>query len=119
MYWTGPVAQGDVVDSQDHPEHRRAPGSYEIESGWLTRYWFRLGRERRAIRAQIHTHPGTAFHSETDDHWPVISQPGFVSIVIPNFATGRVSFRDAWVGHLGADGRWREIDPGAALEIAP
>jgi len=117
VYWTGPASSPDIVDGQDHPDHRRSFGSYEVESVWLTQYWFRLGREQRAIRAQMHTHPGTAFHSATDDHWPVVAQPGFVSIVIPNFARGRVSLEDAWVGRLATDGRWQAVPPDKAIEI--
>jgi hypothetical protein len=109
----------DLVDGQDHPAHRRSPVEYEIDNGWLTRYWFRLARERRAVRAQIHTHPGMAFHSATDDQFPVVSQPGFISIVIPNFAMGTVSFDDAWVGRLEANGRWRAIAVDTAIEITP
>lgn len=119
MYWTGPVMSPDLVDGQDHPDHRRSPGEYEIASDWLTRYWFRLARERRGIRAQIHTHPGRAFHSDTDDQFPVVSQPGFISIVIPNFAMGRMSLDDAWVGRLEPDGRWQAVAVDTAIEIIP
>ena len=109
MYWTGPVGFSDLVDGQDHPTHRRSARGYEIESSWLTDYWFRLAREQRAVRAQVHTHPGAAFHSDTDDHWPLISQPGFISIVIPDFARGPVSLEGAWIGVLGGDGRWHHV----------
>ncbi len=119
MYWTGPGGSPSLVDGQDHPDHQGSPAGYEIESDWLTRYWFRLARERRAIRTQVHTHPGTAFHSDTDDHWPVVSQPGFISIVIPSFAMARASLEDAWVGHLEADGRWRAVAVEVAIELAP
>lgn len=117
VYWTGPVMSPHVVDGQDHPDHRRSPAEYEINDTWLTRYWFRLARERRAIRAQIHTHPGRAFHSATDDQFPVVSQPGFISIVIPNFAMGEVSLEDVWVGRLEQDGRWRAVTVESAIEI--
>jgi hypothetical protein len=113
------VATPNYVDVQDHPDHRRSLGGYEIETAWLTEYWFRLARERRSIRAQVHTHPGSAFHSTTDDHWPVVSQPGFISIVIPEFATGPVSLEDAWVGFVDADGRWRAAPVETVVEFTP
>ncbi len=83
----------------------------------MTHYWFRLARERRTIAAQIHTHPGAAFHSATDDHWPIISQPGFISIVIPNFAQEPVLLKEAWVGRLDADGDWRAVPADTMVEI--
>lgn len=119
VYWTGPAELSNVVNWQDHPNHRRSPREYEIDGAWLTEYWFRLARERRTIRAQIHTHPGQAFHSATDDQFPVVSQPGFISIVIPNFARGAVSLGEAWIGQLGVDGRWRALAVESAIEIIP
>ena len=119
LYWTGPVAAPEVVDGLDHPIHRRSFGGYEIETSWLTSYWFRLAREQRSIRAQVHTHPGSAFHSGTDDHWPVVSVPGFVSIVIPNFAAGPVYLRDSWVGLVDTDGCWAEVMAETAIEFTP
>jgi hypothetical protein len=108
----------DLADGQDHPDHRRSPGEYEIDNEWLTRYWFRLAKEQRAIRAQIHTHPDLAFHSATDDQFPVVSQPGFISIVIPNFAMGKI-LDDVWVGRLGTDGRWRAVALDTTIDIIP
>ncbi|MCR4347871.1 MAG: hypothetical protein NUV55_11810 [Sulfuricaulis sp.] len=119
MYWTGPAELSNVVNWQDHPNHRRSPREYEIDGTWLTEYWFRLARENRVIRAQIHTHPGQAFHSATDDQFPVVSQPGFISIVIPNFARGAVSLGEAWIGQLGADGHWHELAVESEIEITP
>src|SRR5438445_6068139 len=106
-FWTGPAAATDLVDRCDHPKHTRSPGGYQIDDDWLTAYWFRLAREHQSIRAQLHTHPGEAFHSRTDDCWPVIAQPGFVSIVIPDFATGPESFSSAWVVSMDSRGAWK------------
>ncbi len=111
------MALPGLVDGMDHPNHRASLGGYEVESTWLTAYWFRLARERRAIRAQVHTHPGLAFHSSTDNHWPVVSQPGFISIVIPRFATGPVSLENAWVGFVEADGHWRGVPSETVIEF--
>ena len=118
VYWTGPVMLLDLADGHDHPDHRRSPGEYEIDTKWLTHYWFRLSKEQRAIRAQIHTHPGLAFHSATDDQFPVVSQPGFISIVIPSFAMGKI-LDDIWVGKLETDGRWRAVALDEVIKIIP
>ncbi len=118
VYWTGPADFADVVDQADHPVHHRSPMEYTIDDAWLTRYWFHLGQARRVIRAQIHTHPGAAFHSITDDEFPVISQASFLSIVIPRFAQGTISFDDAWVGQLNAKGQWLAVPHGSVIEVA-
>jgi proteasome lid subunit RPN8/RPN11 len=108
VYWTGPTGE-DLVDGHEHPIHRRSPFGYEIDDHWLTEFWKRLATSKRSIKVQVHTHPGEAFHSATDDRWPIVSQPGFVSIVIPDFAAGDPSLDRAWVGRLQADGTWRRL----------
>lgn len=114
VYWTGPAGQ-DAVDGFEHPPHRRSPGGYEVESGWLTEFWKDLASRKRSIKVQIHTHPGEAFHSATDDKWSIVSQPGFLSVVIPDFAAGEPTLKDAWIGRLQADGNWRRIKSAAEV----
>jgi hypothetical protein len=114
VYWTGPISEM-AVDGVIHPIHLRSPFGYELDSEWLTNYWKQLATSKRTVRAQIHTHPSDAFHSTTDDNWPIVSQPGFVSIVIPDFAEGEPSLEEAWVGRLQVDGRWLQI--GSAREV--
>jgi len=117
VYWTGPVAIPRVVDGWDHPTHRRSRWGYQIDDAWLTQYWFRLGRDARAIRAQVHTHPGAAFHSATDDEWPIVSQAGFLSVVIPNFARGPIRWGAMWAGHLTEEGTWRTAPVLSLIEV--
>jgi hypothetical protein len=60
------------------------------------------------IVAQLHTHRGGAFHSPTDDAYPISSQVGFLSIVVPNFGGDPPGVGWAYYEHEGA-GRWRPI----------
>lgn len=107
-YWTGTAGDG-FVDRVEHPTHSSSRGGYNIDDRWLTQFWSALGQRQRSVKAQVHTHPGEAFHSAIDDAWPIVSQQGFVSIVIPNFALGAVTLDDAWIGCLGADGKWEQL----------
>lgn len=45
-----------------------------------------LKSSRRRIVAQIHTHPGRAFHSDVDAEWAIIRHVGALSLVLPRFA---------------------------------
>jgi len=68
--------------------------SYQLESGLLyavdgtelhkINFW--LHARKLNLIAQIHTHPGEAYHSETDDRYPIVDTHGSVSIVVPDFA---------------------------------
>lgn len=117
VYWTGPKDEKGMVDGWEHPAHRRSPYGYQVEDSWLTAYWFRLADENRSIRAQIHTHPGEAFHSATDDQWPIVSTEGFVSLVVPNFARGSIDLTQIWAGILDKDGVWKQVPTTSILEV--
>ncbi|KZC77764.1 hypothetical protein AYR46_16525 [Sphingobium yanoikuyae] len=45
-----------------------------------------LRSARLKILAQVHSHPGKAFHSEADDEWAIIRHVGALSLVLPEFA---------------------------------
>jgi proteasome lid subunit RPN8/RPN11 len=118
VYWTGP-ANESLVDRVEHPSHQRSPRGYQVDSDWLTEFWKRLAMTGRSVRAQVHTHPGQAFHSAIDDDWPIVSQAGFLSLVIPDFAMGEPSIETAWVGRLKADGEWEQLpSPAEALILS-
>jgi len=118
VYWIGP-SESNAVNGVEHPIHRRSPFGYEINDHWLTDFWKRLAASKHSVKAQVHTHPGEAFHSETDDNWPIVSKEGFLSIVIPDFATGEISLKNAWIGRLRGDGIWSRLAwPEQAIGLA-
>lgn len=69
--------------------------------------------ERREIlAAQVHSHPTDAYHSEVDDHFPLMTLVGGLSVVIPDFAAGGREGLDDWAWYrLVSLGRWIEIEP--------
>jgi hypothetical protein len=68
----------------------------------------RVAKRGWYVLAQVHTHPGAAFHSPVDDQFPISNKPGFISIVVPNFARNRVEVGWAWF-LLEGGGRWRQL----------
>ena len=46
---------------------------------WLYEHGEQLG-------VQVHSHPTEAFHSETDDTYPIVTVRGGLSLVVPDFA---------------------------------
>jgi hypothetical protein len=114
-YWTGPIGDPDVVDAAVHPVHRASAGSYELDDHWLHEFWVGLGRAQRSVRVQVHTHAYEAFHSGTDDLWPIVHVPGFVSVVIPNFAM-EFSAEDLYVAQIDEGGRWKRVELAQVLK---
>ncbi len=62
------------------------------------------------VLAQLHTHPGMAFHSLADDRLALPRQTGAISIVVPDYgADWDGDFRDVSINrHLG-EGVWQEL----------
>lgn len=65
--------------------------------------------KRVTLAAQVHTHPGEAFHSRTDDREPIVTEEGALSIVIPDFAEGKARHPDAWKAYRLQRGHWRAV----------
>ena len=63
--------------------------------------------------ARIHSHPGAAFHSATDDRNPSLTYEGALSIVVPNFGAGLASGLEDSAVYRRSDRRWVELPPGA------
>lgn len=72
-----------------------------------------LRSTRSRILAQIHTHPGAAFHSEADDAWAIIRHVGALSLVLPRFAAGTTvsSFlTDVMAYEFSSSGEWQHVN---------
>jgi hypothetical protein len=62
--------------------------------------------------ARIHSHPGEAFHSSTDDRNPVITFEGAISIVVPYFGLGLRHGLPACAVLRLTGGTWQDLPPG-------
>ena len=60
--------------------------------------------------AQVHTHPGRAYHSEMDDRYAVVTAPGGLSLVVPDFAVRDFDVSDCAVYRLSSAGRWDRVE---------
>ena len=72
----------------------------------------KLRQHRYMVVAQVHSHPGQAFHSRTDDLWAIGCHEGALSVVVPDFAietTVETFLEDAKVYRFSADAQWIEV----------
>jgi len=60
---------------------------YAVNANELHRINEWLYKNRVSIIAQIHSHPNEAYHSETDEQFPILATIGGISIVVPRFAS--------------------------------
>ncbi len=89
-YWTGTLNQekGEIrnvifADSYNEFENEKLFARVPLQTT------FQIGKlihERNEVLfAQIHSHPFEAFHSFTDDNYPISHKLGFLSIIVPFF----------------------------------
>jgi hypothetical protein len=109
VLWVSPWDAPETITKVVHPKHEAHVGGFVLDNGWLNDFWFGLAQENLGIRIQVHTHPGEAFHSPTDDAFPIIHTTGFLSLVVPNFAFGPIGFEQAFLTEIQEGGRWREV----------
>lgn len=65
----------------------------------------------QVVLAKLHTHPGTAYHSETDAANPYLNHEGAVSITVPHFAQTTLDDLYSCSVNVLRQGRWIEISP--------
>jgi hypothetical protein len=67
-----------------------------------------LYENQMTLGVQVHTHPTRAYHSDTDSTYPIVTQRGGVSIVVPDFAAHGLRGRGVECYRLAADG-WQHL----------
>lgn len=117
VLWAGPQARQDFADEAIHPLHTASPGGYDIDGPYVSGLWRELAARGQTVRAQVHTHPGSAYHSPRDDMLALIHTPGYLSLVVPSFAQGPVGLDDCHLAIRLDDGGWQSVDPHRTIGI--
>jgi hypothetical protein len=60
------------------------------------------------LAAQVHAHPTDAFHSDTDDTFPIVTEIGGLSLVVPDFARRGV-MTDGSAAYRLSDAGWNAV----------
>lgn len=77
-----------------------------------------LWRRGELLAAQVHSHPTDAYHSDTDDCFPLATLLGALSVVVPDFARGGRDGICDWAWYrLHGVGLWAELDRDDKVEI--
>jgi hypothetical protein len=98
-------------------------GSFHVPAVEMARVIQAAGRLDLQVIAQVHTHPGDAYHSDGDEDGANIGFDGFVSIVIPDYGARLPSLQGSAIYHFNRAAGWtllpldalRVIEGGVAL----
>lgn len=112
VFWGG-VGTGKMAEVRSvyFPLQTATSVSVQVHPDGVHKMYDLLDQRNEILLAQVHSHPGTAFHSGTDDLFPATFLVGFLSIVVPNFCSaGLNEFRDCAVFFHQGNGVWAKMD---------
>jgi hypothetical protein len=123
VLWTGRIDRETFEVEHAYMPRQR---SYKTDDGLCVRveaaelhklnvWLFERGQQ---LGIQIHTHPTRAYHSETDDEFPIVTTLGGISIVVPRFCRSGLADPGTMVYRLTAGG-WVGLDRNSALSLVP
>ena len=109
VLWSGNISGNDFLVETVHVPEQEA---YKLATGLLVRIegealhrlntW--LYESGEVLGVQVHAHPTLAFHSETDDTYPIITTLGGLSIVTPDFCKRGLFVEESAIYRLTQDG---------------
>lgn len=70
-----------------------------------------------SLIAQLHSHPGDAYHSDTDDTFPIATTVGALSLVLPNYAVRPFALEECAIYRLMPNAGWMHISKIAAARL--
>ncbi|WP_421736554.1 hypothetical protein [Caulobacter sp.] len=123
VLWLGATSAGGRVLEAYEPEQVTAKDRFYLPPHSMRQLMSHLRSKRLKIVAQIHTHPGHAFHSEADAEWAIVRHVGALSLVLPRFAatTTAETFLDEVMTYaFTPEADWAltpNRGPGAKLEL--
>jgi len=84
VLWLG--SGTDRIDELYEPRQRTRADQFYFDGQSMQMLFAHLREKRLRVLAQVHSHPGRAFHSEADDEWAIVRHAGALSLVLPRFA---------------------------------
>ena len=119
-----PRSPAPIADVYE-PEQVADVDYFHIPASSMRSLMGHLRSTRRRIVAQIHTHPGRAFHSRADAAWAIIRHVGALSLVLPHFAkstTPENFLNEVMTYEYDAEGHWAHRpnhEPDARVRVVP
>jgi proteasome lid subunit RPN8/RPN11 len=91
VLWLG-KREGETIQIMRcyRPLQRAKTDQFHIPPEGMTALQAVMRSERLMVAAQVHSHPGLAFHSEADDAWAIVRHEGALSLVVPRFAADTI-----------------------------
>jgi hypothetical protein len=111
VYWAGVEERDDArIIRLIEPKAHRTRRHVHVCGEEVARIVNELYERGEILIVQLHTHPATEDHSETDDCGTVSKRSGFISLIVPFYALLSKLEAPLWFGYELQDGAWSEFD---------
>lgn len=113
VLWTG-LRDNDTFRIRTTHVPRQTAYRYEegicvrVDGAELHRLNIWLFEHQEELAIQVHSHPTEAYHSQTDNTYPIVTMRGGLSLVVPDFAKQGLRGPGVAYYRLGAAG-WQEL----------
>jgi hypothetical protein len=113
VLWLGSVQDDQAVVYQAFTPPQQAISSedgvgYFVTSDTLFQLNRTLLQTGMRLIAQIHSHPGAAYHSPMDDRYAIVTEDGGVSLVVPDFGKAPVE-PASWAAYRLHGATWKSL----------
>lgn len=88
-----------------------------VDTEEMRRLNYALFQAKKELVAQVHSHPTDAYHSDTDDEYPIVTTMGGLSLVAPDFASRPFDLRDYATYRLSEKATWDEMRERDVLKL--
>lgn len=92
-------------------------GYVHFDGRYYGRLWELCEQASLSVVADVHTHPYGAGQSHSDKTHPMVSIPGHIALIVPNYAHGSIRASDVGVYVYRGRHRWIAYRGGAAANV--
>jgi hypothetical protein len=84
-------------------------GIVRLDGRHFGKLWDLCTARGQTVVADVHTHPGGAYQSDSDRANPIIARANHIALIVPNFAAPPVTRESLGIYRYSGGGRWETV----------
>ena len=101
----------DAIFYDDLEPHAYSTGVCVLHGDAFAKLWAVCREKKLTVVADVHTHPGIAIQSPTDESNPMIARAGHVAIIVPNYASWPIPAKRLGIYEYRGQHEWFDRSP--------
>lgn len=112
-----PARISEFVLYDDLDPHALDTGIVQFDGRHFGKLWARCRARKLAVVADVHVHPMGSGQSASDRAHPMISEPGHIALILPNFARVPIPREDVGIYRYRGAGEWETVPRAARRDF--